>query len=340
MNIDRLPPKIIRRLLIAPLVFCLCLLVLLISPLLLVASAALDIALPGNWRTLRLTTFIVVYILLETISFIALFFLWSLAGFGSAMRTEPVQKAHYSYMRWWLSTTEKVVRKLFHLRIYIEDRPVPRPGPLLVFSRHAGPGNSLLLIGTILVGYKRRPRIVMLAKVQWEPLFDVMLNRLPNRFIQHDPSRRDIYLAAIGELASGLADMDAFVLFPEGKDFTPRVRRRAIDYLKGKGHSLAAERAEKMAHVLPPRHGGVRAAIQNAPHADVVFVAHSVLEDVGTFKQIWSNIPLEHSLHARYWRVPAAEVPSEQEELIEWLYQWWERIDAWIAARSTVSPGA
>lgn len=226
-----------------------------------------------------------------------------------------------------------MVRRLFRLRIYIEDRPEPRPGPILVFSRHAGPGNSLLLIGTILVGFRRRPRVVMLAKLQWEPLFDIMLNRLPNRFIRHDPTRRDLYIKAIGDLASGLGEMDAFVLFPEGKDFTPRVRTRAIEHLRGKGHSSAAERAEKMIHVLPPRPNGVIAAIESAKDADIVFVAHSVLEDIGSFKALWNRIPLEHSVHARYWRISPGEVPREHDQLIEWLYGWWERIDRWIAER-------
>src|SRR5207253_8273063 len=130
-------------------------------------------------------------------------------------------------------------------------------GPILVFCRHAGPGNSLLLIGTLLVGFRRHPRIVMLAKLQWEPLYDTMLNRLPNRFIRHDPSRRDLYTSAIGDLPSNLGDMDAFVLFPEGKDFTPRVRLRAIEYLSGKGYERSAGRAEKLTRVLTPRHNGV-----------------------------------------------------------------------------------
>jgi hypothetical protein len=272
------------------------------------------------------------------ISFGVLLALWVGSGFGATMRGERMQRAHYAYMRWWLKTTNGLVRKLFKLKIFIEDRPVPRPGPILVFSRHAGPGNSLLLIGTLLVGYKRQPRIVMLAKLQWEPLFDVMLNRLPNRFIKHDPARRHLYIDAIGDLARGLGDSDAFVLFPEGKDFTPRVRRRAIDYLKGKGHTSAAERAERMTHVLPPRHSGVMAAIEGAPDADIVFVAHSVLEQIGSFKALWSRIPFAEPIRARYWRLPPAEVPHDRDATIEWLYRWWEQIDHWIDDRTDPQP--
>lgn len=330
---DLLPPRIFRRLVLAPLALALCLVLLVLSPALLLVAAIVDLFLPGNWRTLRLTAFGVSYLALEVICLAGLFGLWIASGFGLRIRSPRMQEIHYSFMRWWLHTMDRIARKLFRIRIHIEDRPVPRPGPVLVFSRHAGPGNSLMLVGTILVGYKRRPRIVMLNKLQWEPTFDIMLNRVPNRFIKHDPQRREVQLEAIGELASGLGDQDAFVLFPEGKDFTPRVRRRAIEYLQRKGHSSAAERAEKMKYVLPPRHAGVMAALQGARDADVVFVAHSLLEDVGTFKDLWSRIPLEQPIVARYWRIPPDDVPRDQEELIEWLYGWWERIDRWIADR-------
>lgn len=222
---------------------------------------------------------------------------------------------------------------LFRLRIHIEDRPAPEPGPVLVFSRHAGLGNSLMLLGTIMIAYRRRPRVVMLDKLQWEPLFDILGNRLPNRFIRHNPSRRDHLLQEIGELAAGMGAEDAFILFPEGHDFTHRLRLRAIAHLRKRGHRDEAEKAERMAHVLPPRHGGVMAAVTSAPDADVVFVAHTVLENVGSFKQLWARIPLDGPVFARYWRIPAVEVPRQREELIDWLFSWWATIDGWIERR-------
>lgn len=178
----------------------------------------------------------------------------------------------------------------------------------------------------------------MLAKLQWEPLFDTMLNRTPNRFIRHDPSRRQLYVDTIGELAHDLGDQDAFVLFPEGKDFTPRVRQRAIEYLRTKGYGRSAERAEHMTHVLPPRHNGVMAAIGSAPQADVVFVAHSVLEQIGSFRELWNRVPFEEPITARYWRLPPSDVPRDRDELIDWLYMWWERIDQWLVDREPAEP--
>jgi hypothetical protein len=125
------------------------------------------------------------------------------------------------------------------------------------------------------------------------------------------------------------------VLFPEGHDFKPQLRERAIAHLRKRGHHDSAARAERMANVLPPRHGGVMAAIANAPDADVVFVAHTLFEDVGSIGQLWRRIPLKEPVLARFWRIPVAEVPQATDELIAWLYGWWSRIDAWISDKVT-----
>jgi hypothetical protein len=117
------------------------------------------------------------------------------------------------------------------------------------------------------------------------------------------------------------------------------VRTRAIDYLRRKGHETSAERAEKLLYTLPPRHNGVLAAIESARDADVVLVAHSVLEDVGTLKELWGRIPFERAVTARYWRLASTEVPHDTDELIAFLYDWWERIDRWIAEREAAAKG-
>lgn len=327
-----LPPRVVRRLVIAPVAFVLCLALIAVSPVVLVIAAIADLFLPGSWRTVRLTAFGLVYVVLEVIGLVVMLGLWLGSGFGLRLRSARSHDNHYAFMRRWLGAMNGAVARLFRLRIRIEDRPTPRPGPILVFSRHAGPGNSLMLIGTLMIGYSRRPRIVMLAKLQWEPLFDIMLNRLPNRFIRHDPKSSGRYVEAIGDLARGLGDRDAFVLFPEGHDFTRRLRLRAIAHLRKKGFDRDADRAEEMHNVLPPRHRGPMAAITNAPEADVVFVAHTVLEDVGSVGDLWRRIPLQEPIDSRYWRIPPTEVPRGEDELIDWLYGWWKRIDDWINA--------
>jgi acyltransferase-like protein len=335
-----LPPRIVRRLILAPLALLLSLALVALAPALLLLAAVADLALRRRrWQTVRVVAFAEFYLLIEVAGLVALFGLWIASGFGLAMRSERMLRAHYGLLQWMLRWVNGAARKLFRMRIWIEGRPKPQPGPVLVFSRHAGPGNSLMLVGTIMIGYHRRPRIVMLAKLQWEPLFDTMLNRLPNRFIQHDPRNRQKYIDLIADLASNLGDTGAFVLFPEGHDFTQPLRLKAIAHLRTKGHHDEAEKAERLERVLPPRHGGVMAAISAAPEADVVFVAHTVLEDIGSFRDLWERVPFEEPILSHYWRVPPGEVPRERDELIDWLFEWWERIDTWIEERRSPEAG-
>src|SRR4029453_163044 len=123
-------------------------------------------------------------------------------------------------------------------------------------------------------------------------------------------------------------------IFPEGANFTPQRRTRAIQRLRDRGLRSAVRRAEAMRRVLPPRPGGVAAALTAAPHADVVFVAHTGLEHLSTVGDLWRGRPMDKTLHLRWWFVPAAAVPTGESELTAWLYRWWETIDAWITTTS------
>lgn len=339
---DRVPPRWLRRLVLAPLVIVICLAFVAVSPVLLFIAAVADVFVPGKWRIVRIVAFATFYLFMEAAGLLVLFGSWVRYGFRT--NTEAAIDGHYGLMRFYLKLMYGAVGLLFGLRLHIHDLQPPQPGPVLVFSRHAGPGDSLMLIGAMMLAFDRRPRIVMLAKLQWDPLFDTMFNRLPNRFISHEKRKSDQFVAAIADLAEGLGDRDGLVLFPEGKDFKQHLRRRAIDLLRTRGFHRHADRAEGMLHVLPPRHRGPLAAIQSAPEADVVFVAHTVLEELGTFGELWQRIPLDDPLDARYWRMPANEVPHDQDEFIEWLYGWWERVDGWVRDHKDVPtfprPGA
>jgi hypothetical protein len=97
-----------------------------------------------------------------------------------------------------------------------------------------------------------------------------------------------------------------------------------------------ADRAERMENVLAPRPGGVIAALDAAPGADVMLVAHTGLDHMVTVADAWRELPMDKELVMRWWRVPRSEIPESREERIEWLYEWWERIDRWVAEHRPV----
>jgi hypothetical protein len=330
--VSSLPPTLIRRMVLAPLAVVAAVGEVIVSPVLLLAALALDLG-AGGHRVSRVVRFGTWYCLYEAGALLGLLGLWLSSGLGLGLGARRMQDAHYCLMAWWLRGLWSAANRTFGLRMAVEPGREPGPGPILAFSRHGGVANLMVLLATLLVNCNLRPRVIMVEKFQWEPVLNALLNRLPNAFIRRGAVHREATIDAIGAVARGMGSHDAFVLFPEGHDFSLRRRAQAIDRLRQRGHEELAGKAEQMAHVLAPRIGGVTAAIAAAPEADVVFMAHTLVEVVGSAAHAWRHIPLETPVWVCFWRVPAAEVPHDGADVATWLYAWWARIDAWIAGR-------
>jgi 1-acyl-sn-glycerol-3-phosphate acyltransferase len=336
-----LPPLWARRLVVGPVVVVLILVLLTSAPIWLIAAAAASPLLPGRWRPLRLLWFLVLYAALELACLAALLALWVATGFGAAMRSGWSQRAHYSLVRWFLALLDWEARRVLGVRVEVEG-PAPaeyHERPLVVMARHAGPGDSFLVVHALMNWYDREPRIVLKDTLQWDPAIDVLLNRLPNGFITPDPGRTgDLVGQQIGVLARDLDGDDSLVIFPEGGNFTAERRQRAIDRLRDRGLDRMADRAERMMHVIAPRPGGVTAALTTAVDADVVLVAHTGLEHLASVVDLWRGLPMDTVVRMRWWQVPAREVPRDEAAILEWLYGWWAVVDGWIAANRPAAP--
>ena len=324
--------RLLRRVVLAPLVVLLTVLLWVTLPLWLIASAALSPVLPGRWRALRLLWVAILYLTCEALLLVVMFGLWLASGFGWRIRTPYFEGIHYDLVQGvtWVFFRES--RRVLRLRI-TTDGPAPdaHPGiPLLVCCRHAGPGDSFTLIYALMHWYSREPRVVLKDTLAWDPAIDVLLSRIPARFISTNPGPGEDLESHIATLASGLDENDAFVIFPEGGNFTPERRQRAIDRLRRLGMERMARRAEEMTNVLAPRPGGFLAALDAAPDADVVLVAHTGLDHLRTVGDVWRELPMDKQLIMRWWQVPRAEIPEGREARIDWLYAWWERIDTWV----------
>ena len=121
----------------------------------------------------------------------------------------------------------------------------------------------------------------------------------------------------------------ALLLFPEGGNFTPQRRRNAIRHLLRSGHRHHARSAANMEHVVAPRPGGVLSALNAAPGADVVFVAHSGL--AGMDARLWQRVPVERDLHVEMFVALAGSIPTGDTARIEWLFSWWKQLDDWVS---------
>ncbi len=327
----------VRRLLVAPALVGLTALIWITLPLWLIVAAALSPlvakVLPGKWRALRVGWVAILYLTCESLLLVVLFGLWLASGFGWRIRSRYFAGIHYDLVEGVLVVFFREARRVLRLSIRT-DGPAPDQHPdtpILVCCRHAGPGDSFMLIYALMHWYGREPRVVLKDTLAWDPAIGVLLDRIPARFISPDPVEGKDLESQIAELASHLDSNDAFVIFPEGGNFTPKRRERAIARLRKLGMERMAQRAEEMIHVLAPRPGGFLAALDAAPDADVVLVAHTGLDHLLTVADIWREVPIDKQIVMRWWEVPREEIPAGREERIEWLFEWWARIDAWIA---------
>jgi 1-acyl-sn-glycerol-3-phosphate acyltransferase len=336
-----LPPVLVRRLVLAPAIIALAVVALTTLPLVILLAAAASTVLPGRWRALRLTWMALLYLALEAAGLVVLFLFWVASGFGWKIRSPRFQLAHYALVRWYLQILFWECRRVLHVRVAVEGPPPTsyEGRPLLILSRHAGPGDSFLVVHALINWYAREPRIVLKDTLQWDPAIDVVLNRLPNRFIRPQPNLGELVQNQVGELSRNLDENDAFVIFPEGGNFTEHRRKRAIERLRRKGHIDEAEKAERLRHVMAPKPGGVLAALGNARDADVVFVAHTGVDHMTTVLDVWRELPMDREIQMRWWIVPAAEVPVDEDARIDWLFGWWATIDEWVGARQLEAQG-
>lgn len=335
----RPPPLLIRRLVIGPGVVLGVVAAAVTLPVIVVAAAFISRYVPGKWRVLRIVWFLFLYLLVEAAALTMMFSLWILSGFGLKIQSPAFIDAHYALMGWLMRRIVASAKFTFRLNIVREGSERssvgPRPGrrPIMVLSRHAGPGDSILLMDALANSFKRQPRIVLKEFLQWDPMMDVMLSRIPSAFVAGGREGRDQLLAKIEEMASTMDDNDAFVIFPEGANYTEKRAKRSIEKLRQMGRPDLAERAEELKNTLPPRSTGVKTALAVAPeNTDVFFVGHAGLETFVTPGDIWRGIPVDTNVAARVWRVPAEEIPPPERQE-DWLFDIWAEIDAWITDR-------
>lgn len=322
--------RLLRRTVGAALVVVLTAVFLVLLPISLVVAAIVSPFSEGRWRPLRLVWIVTVQLVLESLVLLALLVLWLMSGCGWRIRRPWFERRHYLLARWYLVTLFQEARRVLRLRVTTQGpAPDAHPGsPLLVCSRHAGPGDSLVLMYALMHWYDREPRVVLKDTLAWDPMIDTLLNRIPNRFISGGPG--DDVEEHIAQLATDLDHDDAFVIFPEGGNFTPARRKRAIEKLRERGFHQMADRAEGMRNVLAPRPGGFLAALEASPDTDVLLVAHTGLDHVLTVGDVWRELPMDKEITTRWWRVPRDEIPEGREAQIDWLYGWWQDIDHWV----------
>lgn len=297
------------------------------------AACLLDLA-RGRPRlpTLRLVAFLPIYLSFEVMGLAALLGVWLVRPllFEATWRL-----AHQRLQVWWLNSLFGAGKLLFGWELETRGAACARPGPLLVFSRHASLIDTLLPAVVLERGAGLRLRYVLKRELLIDPCLDVVGHRLPNAFVDRSGLRTTDEVTRVGDLARGLGPKDGVLIYPEGTRFTPEKHARSLDRLASASDCNRAEDAPSLRHLLPPRPGGPLALLESAPRADVLLFGHTGLEGLASLPDFASGELLDRRIHVQLWRIPAAEIPVDSEVRRRWLFARWAEIDAWIDARIT-----
>ncbi|WP_243407475.1 1-acyl-sn-glycerol-3-phosphate acyltransferase [Frankia canadensis] len=326
------PPWPVRRFVIDPLFVPLAAAGAVVG-LVVAALGLLGAPLDRRLRVTRAALLAAAYLTAEAVVIVSAFGLW-LARPALGRRYEG---AHVWLLRRALDELIAAARRLVGFRLEIGEPPVgPAPGggtpPVLVLSRHGGPGDSFVLVHLLLSHYRLLPRVVLIDRLQLDPAIDILLGRLGACFVRNDGSD-DQAAARIGELAGRLGADEALVIFPEGANFTPSRRRRLIARLRARGQWDRAAVAEDLDAVLPPRPAGVLAALAAGTITATMIVAHAGLDELNDPGEVWRAVPFTAPLLLRWWWAPVEQIPDSAAGRRQWLTMHWAVMNAWIDAR-------
>ena len=325
------PPTLARRLVVAPLVALAELALIAVSPVLALLAAIVSPLTGGAWRPLRVVAITVVWAARHLEGMLVCVALWVAGGFGVRAGSARMRHAHDRVLRRYVAAVNRTATRLARVDVRVcesesaEEVLSSHRRPVVVLSRHAGEGDSLLVLHALMCRHGRRPRVVLHEALRLDPLIDVLGQRLSYRFIDPRGGDTEVEIAA---MARGLDDDGAVLIFPEGGNFSAERRRRSIERLEAGGHHDEAAAARELEHLSAPRPGGALAAIEALPTADVVFVAHVGIP--AGVRKLWRLLLAPRTVTLRLWVAGAGEVPAARDGQIDWLFDWWRTLDRWI----------
>ncbi len=322
-----------RRSLTLPLYFSLWVALLLSLPLLLPVMAIFDLARRQRFALVRALLFFAAYLTCEVAGLVASFAVWLVAGTWCGIGHRRFRAWNFALERAWARTLMGAAKRIFGMTIVLESDIPPPSGPLLLLIRHVSIGDTLLPALLLSDRFGINLRYVLKRELLWDPCLDIVGNRLPNYFARRGSGEGAREIAAVQRLMEELPSEEGVLIYPEGTRFTQKKRAAILDKLRQTGSAAAYERAAGLHNLLPPRLGGVMGLLERNQRADVVFLAHVGFEGSMNFAELMQGCLIGRVIRVGMWSIPYADIPQDREQRIAWLYQQWQRMDAWVTER-------
>ncbi len=326
--------RIIRRVRGIGLEIVLFVLVTVLLPVLLVGAVIVDLVLwlrsRKHWMGVRLVAMLWWFLLGEMIALVRLFGIWLFTGGPFGIGSLRRHRWIYVLRVWWIRHHLGGVKRLFSLRFDIEDLDLAAPAPALIMMRHASIIDNTLPDALVTHHHGIGLRYVIKRELQMIPTIDIGGRWCPTFFVRRGSGDSAGESAALRSLLNGIGSGESVLIYPEGTRATTAKIARAKEIIAERRPAVSPL-ANRLQHVLPPRLGGPLALLEEAAgEVDVVFCGHVGFDGFQHISNIWAGGLVGTRIAVRFWRSPGSEVPTTEQEQIEWLYARWQELDDWV----------
>ena len=249
-------------------------------------------------------------------------------GRGSLRRRRLV----YDLRIHWARSHLEGVRVLFGLTFEIEGLEQAGPGPVLILIRHASIIDNALPDAVIGHAHGLGLRFVIKRELQMLPTIDIGGRWVPTNFVRRASDDPAGEVARLRRLAHDLGEGEGILIYPEGTRHTPEKLARAQEVIAERQPEIAPL-ANRLRHLLPPRLGGPAGAARGEPRRGRGGVRPRGPRRLRVHPRHLGRRPVGTTVRVRFWRSPAAEVPTGDEERIAWLYERWQVLDDWVGGQ-------
>ena len=243
----------------------------------------------------------------------------------------------WKFQERWACFQSAGIMKIFGVTMDVEGLEEMRDEPFILLIKHTSMADTTLPLFLFSVRRGALLRYVLKEEMLNNPLFNFVARMFPNIFIKRGSGDSESQYLRIAKLSEGLNPGDGVVIFPEGTRFSDEKRDRVQKKLAKSTNALLKDHAERIKNMLPLRAGGAAAAIQSAPNAHILFCGHVGFEGSRTMGHLWRGALIGNKIKVKFWCHAPETIPHDEDALEAWLYEQWERMDAWVTESYTLN---
>ncbi len=278
----------------------------------------------------RLVPFFWWFLLTEMWSMIVLAAIWIGTGGPWGKGSMRRRRGVYWLRPRWAGAHIGGISRLFGLRYEIEGAEQALPGGYIVMIRHASIVDNLLPDTRIAKPMGLGIRYVVKRELEMLPLIDIGGRWLTTQFLERISKDPEAELATMRRMTEEVGPAEAVLIYPEGTRATTKKIARAKEIIREKQPHVS-HLAEPLVNLLPPRLGGPLALLETGEGMDVLFFGHVGFDGFEKVSDIWAGGLNHATIRIKLWRVPAAQIPGDEQGRTEWLYENWQKMDDWVS---------